>query len=76
MLAIREASKEKLSGGRTILTGGIVDWLFGLEAIVTLKIKTPPLVDVFFRVSEDVADIMTSYALGERNLRRNYLRIQ
>ncbi|THG21867.1 hypothetical protein TEA_021207 [Camellia sinensis var. sinensis] len=62
--------------GRTILTGGIVDWLFGLEAIVALKIKTPPLVDVFFGVSEDVADIMTSYALGERNLRRNYLRIQ
>ncbi|CAL5399200.1 unnamed protein product [Camellia sinensis] len=68
--------KEKLSGDRTILTGGIVDWLIGLEAIVALKIKTPPLVDVFFRVSEDVADIMTSHTLGERNLRRNYLRIQ
>ncbi|KAL7237757.1 hypothetical protein ACSBR2_003957 [Camellia fascicularis] len=68
--------KEKLSGGRTIISGGIFDWFLGLEAIVTLKMKTPPLVDVLFRVSEDVADIMTSYTLGERNLRRNYLRIQ
>ncbi|KAI8023774.1 Patatin-like protein 4 [Camellia lanceoleosa] len=71
--------KEKLSGGRTIITGGIFDWFWFLDfepITFTLKKKTPPLVDVLFRVSQDVADIVTSYTLGERNLRRNYLRIQ
>ncbi|KAI8021151.1 Patatin-like protein 2 [Camellia lanceoleosa] len=68
--------KEKLSGGRPLLTGaGIFDWFCGLESIKNLNLKIPPLVDMLFRVSEDITVMMTSYTLGERNL-RNYLRIQ
>ncbi|CAL5401957.1 unnamed protein product [Camellia sinensis] len=68
--------KEKLSGGRPLLTGaGIFDWFCGLEAIKNLNPRIPPLVDMLFRVSENITVMMTSYTLGERNL-RNYLRIQ
>ncbi|KAL7257795.1 hypothetical protein ACSBR1_003995 [Camellia fascicularis] len=68
--------KEKLSGGRPLLTGaGIFDWFCGLESIKNLNLKIPPLLDMLFRVSEDITVMMTSYTLGERNL-RNYLRIQ
>ncbi|THG23565.1 hypothetical protein TEA_015353 [Camellia sinensis var. sinensis] len=61
--------KEKLSGDRTILTGGIVDWLIGLEAIVALKIKTPPLVDDY-EMKEEHAEMDNTHQENLENLKK------